>query len=489
MENKRFFTYTAIAACMICAIAVAFNVFTDFELPGRIMAAILGVVITATITQVLLQGQTQKEGTLKRDSKIFEEKLKIYQNFLNSLYKAVKDGKLTDSEKMELQFQTSLVAMHCDPKFIKTISDAVNGVIKSTCPNKGDEHTPQTALIASLFDVVEAFRQDLYPDEFEKFDKEDRDYAIKKFDDAYQNANEGEDSPKEHLVVDVNLLSNISTLITQATTQNSPELADDNNPKANSIEKESTDNLYDEKGIGEQPVPIATTIFNGYPKLIQENNIEIVPVVFITVEALRLNKPMTNKILNRIDAMCKANDIKYQEIQLDCDWTNETKSLFYSLCKEAKQKLHKRRKGLSATIRLHQLRYELPDIDYGVLMLYNTESLYNPNVKNSILSSKVVGEYMKHAKSKVHLDFAYPAYEWNLWFKEGKFMGIVTGAKPSIGRIRHEQSEFNEIIKTKRVIKKDLKDIGYSSSTIIYHLDSANLSKYTDYEIDKIYSR
>lgn len=138
---------------------------------------------------------------------------------------------------------------------------------------------------------------------------------------------------------------------------------------------------------------------------------------------------------------------------------------------------------------MHQLRYELPDIDYGVLMLYNTESLYNPNVKNSILSSKVVGEYMKHAKSKVHLDFAYSAYEWNLWFKEGKFMGIVTGAKPSIGRIRHEQSEFNEIIKTKRVIKKDLKDIGYSSSTIIYHLDSANLSKYTDYEIDKIYSR
>ena len=49
MENKRFFTYTAIAACMICAIAVAFNVFTDLELPGRIMAAILGVVITATI--------------------------------------------------------------------------------------------------------------------------------------------------------------------------------------------------------------------------------------------------------------------------------------------------------------------------------------------------------------------------------------------------------------------------------------------------------
>ena len=63
MENKRFFTYTAIAACMICAIAVAFNVFTDFELPGRIMAAILGVFITATITQVLIHVQTHKQGT------------------------------------------------------------------------------------------------------------------------------------------------------------------------------------------------------------------------------------------------------------------------------------------------------------------------------------------------------------------------------------------------------------------------------------------
>ena len=52
MENKRFFTYTAIAACMICAIAVAFNVFTDFELPGRIMAAILGVAITLKLADM-----------------------------------------------------------------------------------------------------------------------------------------------------------------------------------------------------------------------------------------------------------------------------------------------------------------------------------------------------------------------------------------------------------------------------------------------------
>lgn len=249
----------------------------------------------------------------------------------------------------------------------------------------------------------------------------------------------------------------------------------------------STDNLYN--GSGEQPVPIATTIFNGSPELIEKNDIEIVPVVFITVEALRLNKPLVDKILERVDAMCQANKITYREIQLDCDWTKDTKPLFYSICKEAKQKLHKGGKGLSATIRLHQLRYELPDIDYGVLMLYNTESLYNPKVKNSILSSKVVAEYMKHANSRVHLDFAYPTYEWNLWFKDEKFMGIVSVDKTVDGIVRHEKSDFQEIMKAKSAIKSKLRNIAYPSSVIIYHLDSTNLSKYSDDEIEKIYNR
>ena len=189
MENKRFFTYTAIAACMICAIAVAFNIFTDLELPGRIMAAILGVVITATITQVLLQGQTQKEGTLKRSSKIFEEKLKIYQNFL----KAVKDGKLTDSEKMELQFQTSLVAMHCKPENIITVSEAVRRVVSSTCPSEKSGSVGETDLLKSLFSVVEAFRQDLYEKDNETFANGTKDKTIDNFSKAFCEAQGGED--------------------------------------------------------------------------------------------------------------------------------------------------------------------------------------------------------------------------------------------------------------------------------------------------------
>lgn len=247
-----------------------------------------------------------------------------------------------------------------------------------------------------------------------------------------------------------------------------------------------SDNLYN--GEGEQPVPIATTIFRDSLKNL--NDLDIVPVVYITVEALRLGKPMCDKILKRVDDMCKVQKVQYNEVQFDCDWTKETKSLFFALCKEARHKLNEKNKGLSATIRLHQLRDTLPDIDYGVLMLYNTESIVNPNVKNSILNSTVITEYMRYAKSDKHLDFAYPTYEWTLWFKDGKFNGILPNGQdlPKDGELRHEQSDYGEIMKAKKNIKSGLIDIGYQSSNIIYHLDSANLSKYNKYEIENIYS-
>ena len=249
------------------------------------------------------------------------------------------------------------------------------------------------------------------------------------------------------------------------------------------------DNLYDENGM--QAVPIATTIFRLDSAFINANSIDVVPVVFITVEALRLDTLLGTRVVKRVDDMCRANHIQYNEMQLDCDWTKETKALFYNLCLEVKGQLHQKQKGLSATIRLHQLRDSLPDIDYGVLMLYNTESLKDPKVKNSILSSQAVKAYMRNAKSDKHLDFAYPTYEWTLWFKDSKFMGILhEGDSLNVdGELRHESSDFHEIMATKGLLKSELKDIAYPSSNIIYHLDSANLSKYSDHEIDQIYSR
>lgn len=57
-----------IVGCMVFVMICAIIVFTYQDFPARLMAAILGVVITATITVVLLDGQSKKEQTAKRNS-------------------------------------------------------------------------------------------------------------------------------------------------------------------------------------------------------------------------------------------------------------------------------------------------------------------------------------------------------------------------------------------------------------------------------------
>lgn len=77
-------------------------------------AAIIGVIITAVITMMLLVGQTDNEEKREKKGKVFEEKLRIYQEYLTTLYKVIKDGKNSNSEKLKLAFKTSSVAMHCE---------------------------------------------------------------------------------------------------------------------------------------------------------------------------------------------------------------------------------------------------------------------------------------------------------------------------------------------------------------------------------------
>lgn len=250
MENKKFFTYTLIAACLICLVAVYFRVFTDMELPGRIMAAILGVVITASITQLLLEGQTEKELRLReeqankqresdekqkewqeeqarkaeewrlkhdRSNTVFGEKIKIYQKFLDALYNAVKDGELTEFEKLELQYQTSLVAMHCEPDNIQKLSEAVKQVISVVCePNKQRSPNDNT-LLKTLFEVVEALRKDLYDKDFKPFPAGVKEQTISNFNTAYNKAKDGvgEDKidEKRYLSVDLKALPDINLVL------------------------------------------------------------------------------------------------------------------------------------------------------------------------------------------------------------------------------------------------------------------------------------
>jgi hypothetical protein len=152
-------------------------------------SAILGVIITIIITNLLLNSQTNSDLQRERNSEIFREKLRIYQEFLQALYDVLKEEAVTPDEAMRLQFQTSYIAMHTSSEHIRQVSECVSSIVKmySQCPSENGRKVLQDKelLLKNLFRIVEIFRQELYTDQTD-FNREDIDKAIANFDYAYE---------------------------------------------------------------------------------------------------------------------------------------------------------------------------------------------------------------------------------------------------------------------------------------------------------------
>ena len=235
-------------------------------------------------------------------------------------------------------------------------------------------------------------------------------------------------------------------------------------------------------------IPIATTKFvSAVPK-----GSEIVPVVYITIDALRAMEgreaEFANLIVERSVAMCNYNKLgKIRELQLDCDWTSTSKDIYCNLCKEVKAKLQAKEMELSITVRLHQLRETPPTADGGVLMLYNTGALTNVNTRNSILDINDAKPYLKLTEYPIPLNYAYPAFGWGVEFEGDVFIRIVTDENETATGNRHirkERASAQEILEVKALVEQHLGKP--ANGNILYHLDDSQLKNYTDDEIAQI---
>lgn len=149
---------------------------------------------------------------------------------------------------------------------------------------------------------------------------------------------------------------------------------------------------------------------------------DIVPVVYIQ------NKVLKNSNLNTEDLARKITDLineiseeqfdkTFHTIQIDCDWTETTKEIYFWLLEMLKENF-----DVDVTIRLHQIKYAqntgIPPVGSGTLMLYNVGDL--KNVKdNSILDNKAVKAYIDSKTSyPIPLNVALPLFDhtiiWNL---------------------------------------------------------------------------
>jgi hypothetical protein len=175
-------------------------------------------------------------------------------------------------------------------------------------------------------------------------------------------------------------------------------------------------------------IPFPVTPIRFQKKLVQQ---KIIPTIFIKNEVF-LSKntniaKLSSNILKLINQINSAHKIPNSEIQIDCDWSLESRDNYMLFLKLLKAKY---RKTLSATIRLHQVKYfektKVPPVDYGVLMLYNIGSV-NAKGEKAIYDKEIALQYLPYLKKyPLKIKTALPIFSWLVHTRKGRVVQIIS---------------------------------------------------------------
>lgn len=185
------------------------------------------------------------------------------------------------------------------------------------------------------------------------------------------------------------------------------------------------------------PVPLALVSF---PQKLPAS-LNAIPTVFITNRTLeQLHEKETDlladRVLTRINSSLEEIPGHFPaEMQFDCDWTAGTRDRYFQLLAHLRRALATRHIRISATIRLHQIKYRsqtgVPPVDRGMLMCYNTGDLDDPQTPNSILDPKTVGDYLNNAGDyPLPLDVALPLFAWGVLIRDGQVIKLINSLRP-----------------------------------------------------------
>lgn len=227
---------------------------------------------------------------------------------------------------------------------------------------------------------------------------------------------------------------------------------------------------------GATPIPISPIVFQS--KL--PDTLQIVPVVFIVNDVLRnlshgKMDGMVRKLYAFVSSKVKqSGKADFSELQIDCDWTVETRDNYFYLLKQIKPLLGSRQ--LSVTLRLHQLKNKrssgIPPADKVLLMCYNMGNLRKYGNQNSIME---LSELKKYAGDNLNsypmpMDIGLPLFNWAVAFRNKQYIGIDKRIKFNILNDRNQfASNGNNMYST----KTDLPAYGLQKGDEVRWEDSA----------------
>ena len=256
-----------------------------------------------------------------------------------------------------------------------------------------------------------------------------------------------------------------------------------------------------------QPFPVSPIRFET-----KSTDFSIVPVIYIKNKVM-LNKELdveflAEKTFDFIQQINAANEIQIHEVQIDCDWTLSSRDTYLKFIESFKKISGK---TLSATIRLHQIKYykktKIPNVDKGVLMYYNIGSIAADSL-NSIYDSKIATKYLESLKNyPLELEVALPIYSWAVHIRESRVIGLrnkidIAGFKKDSNfvfenkyylKVKHSNYKrgtfykVNDVLKIEAISQKELLEMADDlnenlkltpKEIIFYDLDEFNIKNY-----------
>jgi hypothetical protein len=179
------------------------------------------------------------------------------------------------------------------------------------------------------------------------------------------------------------------------------------------------------------PHPVAPLRFVSPPP----TDIEIVPVVYI-VNNVFLKIPyadvesFADHVWEKVSRMTEAQGLDFEQLQLDCDWSDGSRRSYFHFVDLLNRKLKAEHKNVSATIRLHQVKYAertgIPPVSRGMLMFYNFRPIQADSPRSSIFDAEDAGRYASFiARYPLALDLALPAFSWSVHSREGRVIELL----------------------------------------------------------------
>ena len=244
--------------------------------------------------------------------------------------------------------------------------------------------------------------------------------------------------------------------------------------------------FFDVDWNGKEAVPLASLNIKNKERVGQE----IVPTIFITNRTFKhlteegiidLAKKITEKVKQAFDGF---GDVELREIQFDCDWSESTRAAYFSFLESMNESILEEGIKLSATIRLHQIKFfektGVPPVSRGMLMFYNTGELRDFETENSILDLKTAEKYLVNFEEyPIPLDLALPLFRWGVLFREGKMIRLLNGLSETDLR---DTTVFHQTAKERFSVNENT----YLTGHYLYKKDKIRLEQITPSKLDSV---